>query len=344
MSTAAEARDGGSSYLRGLAAAERVSAFVFGLSGRRALLLAAARSWLRDHPSDRHHRHRPSAVILWPLALVLLAAAFVRVAGRTADEWVAAAVSYQLLALRGQHKILSGPMGPDPTRKARAAHGRAARCFAGDLGAAGHRGGSVQRRPGAGGRLPPVRPHLYSGRAGRVRGYRPGRLGSPGSAGGRLGCPDRGFVHRIAAGDPGAGGAAHRAGERRRGPAPLARRPSRGGRAGGGGADRRDAAVDRVAGDRAARVLPGVHDVRVPGPCRDQGARGAASPARPRSCCGICGRCRRRSAGPSSRSASGWGRGTWRRCYAPLMILPFSRTWMCAAAAARARSGLRAGT
>jgi len=88
--------------------AERV-AFLFGLSGRRALLLAAAvlAAILPVATTDIGQ-----AAVMWPLALILLAAAFVRVAGRTADEWVAAVVSYQLLALRGQHKFRSGPMSP----------------------------------------------------------------------------------------------------------------------------------------------------------------------------------------------------------------------------------------
>jgi hypothetical protein len=88
--------------------AERV-AFVFGLSGRRALLLAAAvlAVILPIATTDIGQ-----GAVMWPLALILLVAAFVRVAGRTADEWVAAALSYQLGVLRRQHKFLSGPVRP----------------------------------------------------------------------------------------------------------------------------------------------------------------------------------------------------------------------------------------
>ena len=87
---------------------ERV-AFLFGLSGRRALLLAGAVlvAILPIATTDIGQ-----GAVLWPLALLLMAAAFIRVAGRTADEWVAAAVSYQLGALRKQHRFLTGPLAP----------------------------------------------------------------------------------------------------------------------------------------------------------------------------------------------------------------------------------------
>ena len=50
-----------------------------------------------------------AAVLLWPAAVVLAAAALVRVAGRTGDEWAAGLVSYLLIRSRGQHRFAGGP-------------------------------------------------------------------------------------------------------------------------------------------------------------------------------------------------------------------------------------------
>jgi len=81
-------------------------AFLFGLSAQRAVMIAAA-VLAAIIPVTAA---RPAeGAITWPLAALLLAAAFIRTGGRTAGEWLAAAVSYQLLALRGQHKFASGP-------------------------------------------------------------------------------------------------------------------------------------------------------------------------------------------------------------------------------------------
>jgi hypothetical protein len=81
-------------------------AFLFGLSGQRAAMIAAAVLAVIVPITEA----RPAeGLVTWPAAAVLLAAAFVRVGGRTADEWLLAAVSYQALAFRGQHKFASGP-------------------------------------------------------------------------------------------------------------------------------------------------------------------------------------------------------------------------------------------
>jgi hypothetical protein len=81
-------------------------AFIFGLSGRRAAILAAAvlagiLPIAAVRPAD--------GIVCWPVAAGLAAAVFLRVAGRTTDEWLAAFVSYQVLAFRGQHRFISGP-------------------------------------------------------------------------------------------------------------------------------------------------------------------------------------------------------------------------------------------
>jgi hypothetical protein len=84
-------------------------AFIFGLSGQRAAFIAAAvlaAIWpiAVSQPAE--------GVVLWPLAALLAAAAFVRIGGRTADEWAAAAISWSLVALRGQHKFVSAAFAP----------------------------------------------------------------------------------------------------------------------------------------------------------------------------------------------------------------------------------------
>src|ERR1700678_679282 len=84
-------------------------AFLFGLSGKRAVLLGAA---VLAAIMPIAMVRLTEAVILWPLAVLLTAAALVRVGGRTADEWLAAAVAYQLLAFRSQHKFAPGPFAP----------------------------------------------------------------------------------------------------------------------------------------------------------------------------------------------------------------------------------------
>ena len=86
-------------------------AFIFGLSGQRALtmaaaLLAAILPIAASRPSE--------GVVTWPVAAVLTLAAFLRIGGRTADEWLIAAVSYHMGAFRRQHIFASGPFAPLP--------------------------------------------------------------------------------------------------------------------------------------------------------------------------------------------------------------------------------------
>jgi hypothetical protein len=86
-------------------------AFLFGLSGRRAAMLAGAvLAAILPIAAVRI----TAGAILWPAAAVLAVAAFTRVVGRTADEWLTAAASYALLSFRGQHKFASGPFSPPP--------------------------------------------------------------------------------------------------------------------------------------------------------------------------------------------------------------------------------------
>lgn len=88
-------------------------AFLFGLSGQRAATIAAAvlaaiLPIAASRPAE--------GLVAWPVAAILAMAAFVRVAGRTADEWLAAAISYQAGAFRGQRTFVSGPFAPHPSR------------------------------------------------------------------------------------------------------------------------------------------------------------------------------------------------------------------------------------
>ncbi len=84
-------------------------AFLFGLSGQRALALAAAvlaAIWplAAARPAD--------GAVCWPAAAFLAAAALARIGGRTAGEWAAAAASYYLGAARDQHKFAAAAFTP----------------------------------------------------------------------------------------------------------------------------------------------------------------------------------------------------------------------------------------
>jgi hypothetical protein len=84
-------------------------AFLFGLTGRRAALLAAAILAVLLPVAGTRIRE---AVILWPAAVALGAAAMVRVQGRTGDEWAASAVSWAVIRVQGQHRFAGGPYAP----------------------------------------------------------------------------------------------------------------------------------------------------------------------------------------------------------------------------------------
>src|SRR5947209_8373915 len=83
--------------------------FLLGLSGRRAALLGVA-VFLGLQPIASGHFG--GALLAWPLALLLAACAYVRVAGRTLDEWTITVVSYTLLRLRRKNVFLSGAFSP----------------------------------------------------------------------------------------------------------------------------------------------------------------------------------------------------------------------------------------
>jgi hypothetical protein len=88
---------------------ERV-AFLFGLSGQRVAMLCVAvvaGAWPLSAAS------MTSAAIAWPVAGTMVVLAFVRLGGRTVDEWATASISYTATRTRGQHKFISGAFNPN---------------------------------------------------------------------------------------------------------------------------------------------------------------------------------------------------------------------------------------
>ena len=84
--------------------------FLLGLSGRRAALAGLA-VFLGLQPLASGHL--VGAALFWPLALLLAGCAYVRVAGRTLDEWTITVVSYSLLKFRNKTLFLSGAFAPE---------------------------------------------------------------------------------------------------------------------------------------------------------------------------------------------------------------------------------------
>ncbi len=87
---------------------ERVN-FLFGLTGRRTVLAALA-VLIAVQPISAGRLSE--ALIDWPIAAILLTLAYLRVAGRTLDEWMVVAMSFQLLKARGQNRFHSGAFAP----------------------------------------------------------------------------------------------------------------------------------------------------------------------------------------------------------------------------------------
>jgi hypothetical protein len=84
--------------------------FLLGLSGRRAALVAAA-VFFGLQPLACGHL--AGVFLAWPLAVFLAACAYLRVAGRTLDEWTITVLSYSLLKLRHKNTFLSGAFAPE---------------------------------------------------------------------------------------------------------------------------------------------------------------------------------------------------------------------------------------
>lgn len=88
--------------------AERV-AFLYGMSGQRFAMLGAA---VLSAVWPLAMSNLSAGVVTWPAAVVLAVLAFLRVGGRTVDEWLTAVVSYGLLRAQGQHKFASAAFAP----------------------------------------------------------------------------------------------------------------------------------------------------------------------------------------------------------------------------------------
>src|SRR5580692_1526130 len=84
-------------------------AFLFGLSAPQAAMLSAA---VLAAITPVGMADMPAAAIFWPAAVVLAAAALIRVGGRTGDEWVAGLISYAVIRASGQHRFAGGPFVP----------------------------------------------------------------------------------------------------------------------------------------------------------------------------------------------------------------------------------------
>ena len=81
-------------------------AFIFGLSARRAAILAAAiLAVIMPIATGKMN----AAITLWPVAAVLAATVTIRFQGRTGDEWAASAASWALIAARREHLFGGSP-------------------------------------------------------------------------------------------------------------------------------------------------------------------------------------------------------------------------------------------
>ncbi len=83
--------------------------FMFGLSTQRALMLGAA---VLIAALPIAVSNVSGVVVAWPVAVVLALLVFIRIAGRTTDEWAMAVVSYAALRTRNQHKFLGAAFTP----------------------------------------------------------------------------------------------------------------------------------------------------------------------------------------------------------------------------------------
>jgi hypothetical protein len=88
---------------------ERV-AFMFGMSGSRVFMVGAA-ALLAVWPLAIEDLL--IGLVTWPIAAIMITLAFLRVRGRTADEWIIGFVSYHLGKRRDLHKFASGALAPD---------------------------------------------------------------------------------------------------------------------------------------------------------------------------------------------------------------------------------------
>ncbi|WP_199034683.1 SCO6880 family protein [Glycomyces salinus] len=86
--------------------------FLFGLTASRTLMLVAA-ALLAAWPVGVGDVGL--GLVCWPVALLLGVCAFIRFAGRTADEWIAAWATYHFGRVLNHHKFTGGPFTPGHT-------------------------------------------------------------------------------------------------------------------------------------------------------------------------------------------------------------------------------------
>ncbi|GGJ75220.1 lipoprotein [Pilimelia anulata] len=84
-------------------------AFLFGMSGQRAVMLGAA---VLTAVWPLTVSNLSAGLVAWPIAALLAALVFVRMGGRTVDEWATAVASYGSGRWRDKHKFISGPFNP----------------------------------------------------------------------------------------------------------------------------------------------------------------------------------------------------------------------------------------
>ena len=87
---------------------EKVS-FLFGLSGIRVATVGSAVALAVIPVAEARVR---TGVVAWPVSVFLLLLAFVRVGGRTADEWAVVAMSFGLNKARNRTQFASGAFAP----------------------------------------------------------------------------------------------------------------------------------------------------------------------------------------------------------------------------------------
>lgn len=87
-------------------------AFLFGLSAQRAVMVAAA---VLTAVWPLAASRMAAAIVCWPIAVLLGTLAFLRIGGRTVDEWLAAFLSFHVLKARNRHKFLGAAFTPRAT-------------------------------------------------------------------------------------------------------------------------------------------------------------------------------------------------------------------------------------
>jgi hypothetical protein len=84
--------------------------FLFGLTASRTVMVIAG-ALLAAWPLSISDPGL--GMVCWPIAAALIACAFIRFAGRTADEWAAAWITFHVGRMLNYHRFAAGPFTPD---------------------------------------------------------------------------------------------------------------------------------------------------------------------------------------------------------------------------------------